>query len=126
MISGIGIDIEMISRVASVLEQWSDAFVEKVFTGQEKKYCMEKGNPPQHLAARFAAKEAFAKAIGTGWGGVFRWRDVEVINDEFGKPSIRLHKELAKHLQHASVHLSLSHTADYVAAVVVIENNHEH
>lgn len=122
MIRGIGIDIEMISRIADVMKRWDTAFLERIFTQRERDYCVTKGNPPQHFAARFAAKEAFSKAIGTGWTGQFHWTDVEVENDETGKPSLQLHGELEKYLSTSFLHLSLSHTADYVAAVVVVEH----
>lgn len=121
MIQGIGIDIELISRVKSSLDRLGNAFIERIFTEEEKKYCTGKGNPPQHFAARFAAKEAFAKAIGTGWSGNFRWKDVEVTSDERGKPNLRLHHEMHDHFAGSVIHLSLSHTTDYVAAIVVIE-----
>lgn len=121
MIYGVGIDIEKVSRVKEVIERWDDAFIKRIFTENEQAYCTSKGNPSQHFAARFAAKEAFSKAIGTGWGGHFRWLDVEVINDSSGKPCLFLHNEFKKYFSSYNLNLSLSHTSDYAAAIVVVE-----
>ena len=122
MIYGVGIDIEMISRIEKSIERFEDAFLDKIYTPVEIAYCKSKGKPSQHFAARFAAKEAFAKAIGTGWQAQFHWLDVEVVNDPLGKPSIQLYNELAKYFSSYTLHLSLSHTADSVAAVVIVEH----
>ena len=123
MIYGVGIDMELISRIEKSIEQFDHAFLKKIYTPVEIAYCSSKGKPSQHFAARFAAKEAFAKAIGTGWQAQFRWLDVEVVNDQLGKPSIRLYNELANYFSSYILHLSLSHTADSVAAVVVVEQS---
>ncbi len=123
MIAGIGIDIERISRVTAALDRYAEAFVEKIFTPGETAYCRGKGIPAQHFAARFAAKEAFTKAIGTGWRGRFRWVDVEIANDDQGKPRIVLHNDLAREFARHLLHVSISHTDDYVAAMVVLEHS---
>ncbi len=118
---GIGIDIEEISRFAGLIGEWSGRFETKVFTENEIGYCRGKIIPAQHFAARFAAKEAFSKAIGTGWRGQFSWKDVEVRNDEAGKPSFILHRSLKEQFGQMNIHLSLSHSTSYVAAMVVME-----
>ncbi len=100
-------------------------FSERVFTQTEREYCESKGvSAPQSFAARFAAKEAFLKALGTGWRGKITWHDIEIINDEFGKPSFSLSGEALKLMQNLGankVHLSLSHTSEHAVANVVLE-----
>jgi holo-[acyl-carrier protein] synthase len=121
MIVGIGIDIEEVTRVEDVLDRWGERFTRRFFAENEIRYCAGKAKPAQHFAARFAAKEAFSKALGTGWSGNFRWTDIEVVNDEAGKPGIRLHNRLGESAGNVRHHLSLSHTNSYVTAMVVIE-----
>jgi holo-[acyl-carrier protein] synthase len=120
-IVGIGIDIEEINRFQGLIGEWGGRFETKVYTDSEIDYCRNKTLPMQHFAARFAAKEAFSKAIGTGWRGRFSWKDVEVRNDRNGKPSFALHGPLMKEFGTFHIHLSLSHSAAYVAAMVVIQ-----
>ncbi|MFZ1729292.1 MAG: holo-ACP synthase [Bacteroidota bacterium] len=119
---GIGIDIEEIGRFENLTEQWGLRFEQKLYTDEEIRYCNGKIRPPQHFAARFAAKEAFSKAIGTGWTGAFRWTDVEVRNDDAGKPSFILHNALAGQFGEMNIHLSLSHSGAYVTAMVIIQS----
>jgi holo-[acyl-carrier protein] synthase len=119
---GIGIDIEEIARFETLTERWGLRFEKKLFTNEEIQYCSGKIRPPQHFAARFAAKEAFSKAIGTGWTGAFRWTDVEVRNDEAGKPSFVLYNTLSEKFGGMNIHLTLSHSGAYVTAMVVIQS----
>ncbi len=121
MIRGIGIDAIEIDRVRSTRERWGDRFLRKIFTAEELRYCLDRRNPDQHLAARFAAKEAVSKALSTGWSGIFRWQDVEVVNDALGKPDVRFLGQLGTNLRQRRVHLSLSHADTIVVAVAVIE-----
>ncbi len=121
MVEGVGIDIIEVSRIRKSIEEYGDLFTDKVFTTAEKKYCLEKSFPYQHFAARFAAKEAFSKATGTGWDDSFSWQEVEVINEGSGKPYLRLGGLALRNFGEKSVFLSLSHSGDYVTAVVVIE-----
>lgn len=123
MIRGIGVDIVEITRVREVTEQWGDRFLRRVFTPGELKHCLAKFNPHQHLAARFAAKEAVSKALATGWAGNFRWTDVEVVNDASGKPHVVFHGRLQEELLSTTVHVSLSHADTHVVAMAVIEDN---
>ena len=123
MIKGIGVDLVDIGRVRKLLEQ-DNGFVERMFTAREIAYCESKYFKAQHYAARFTAKEAFFKALGTGFRDGMSWQDVEVENDELGKPQIRLtaaalKKFKSKKLQ--GVLLSLSHTKELAVALVVIE-----
>lgn len=121
MIQGIGIDVIEINRVRETITRWGDRFLQKIFTENELRYCLARKNPHQHLAARFAAKEAVSKALSTGWSGVFRWQDVEVINDVTGKPEVRFLGHLGEDLHDRRVHLSLSHADTVVVAVAVVE-----
>jgi holo-[acyl-carrier protein] synthase len=122
MVFGIGIDIEEIPRFEELTGQWGRRFVQRLFTPEEIAYCESKARPAQHFAARFAAKEAFAKAIGTGWTGAFRWKDVEVRNNGQGKPVLLLHDTLHERFGRMDMHVSLSHSGAYVTAMVVIED----
>lgn len=122
MIKGIGVDIIEILRIKDSLGKYGETFSNKLFTAGEIDYCRSKANPAQHFAARFAAKEACSKALGTGWSGEFEWKSVEVLNDALGKPAILLHGRLAESLKNCNIHLSLSHSDTSVVAFVVIEN----
>ncbi|MCH8225971.1 MAG: holo-ACP synthase, partial [Chloroflexi bacterium] len=110
-----GIDIIEISRVRRVLEQYGQRFLDRIFTPAEIAYCRERA---PNLAARFAAKEATMKALGTGVRGV-GWKDIEVVRQESGAPSIELHgraKQRAQRLGVQEVAVSLSHSRDYRVA----------
>ena len=115
--SSIGTDIEKISRIEKVLAR-TPRFAEKVFTELEREYCNGKGRPAQHYAARFCAKEAFAKALGIP----LSWQEVEVINNSHGAPFLRITGEAAKLLNKRNVKLSLSHAGDYAIAMVLVED----
>ena len=114
MISGIGIDIIEVARVQSTIEK-NPRFLSRVFTPQEIQYCEGKKNKYQHLAARFAAKEAFFKAIGKR----VSWKDIGVINLPSGKPQLEIYK---KELFLINIEISLSHLKEFAVAVVVIES----
>jgi len=121
MIIGIGVDVVEFQRMKTLLEKWNDIFLNKILTQKEIEYCVAKKNIVQHVAARFAAKEAVAKALSIGWSGSFRWKDVEITNDDSGKPSVVLHQELQKILSSKNIFLSLSHSESTIVAFVVIE-----
>jgi holo-[acyl-carrier protein] synthase len=123
MVRGIGVDIIEIERVRRSIESTGRGFLEKVYTGGEIAYCDGKAHRFQHYAARFAAKEALAKALSTGWAGEFRWKDVEVTNEPSGQPRFALHGRLSESLAGASVMLSLSHSESHVVAMVVIQED---
>ncbi|MBI5400112.1 holo-ACP synthase [Candidatus Saganbacteria bacterium] len=123
MIKGLGVDIIEIDRIKSAVEKYGVSFLNKVYTTQEINYCRNhKIIKYPELAVRFAAKEAYAKALGTGigqWDEKKRqtlWKDIEVINDQRGKPQIYLKGELLR-----KVKISLSHSRDCAVAMVVIE-----
>ncbi|MBC8526420.1 MAG: holo-ACP synthase [Candidatus Cloacimonetes bacterium] len=126
MIFGIGIDLTEIDRIKNELKEHKDRFCKMVFTEKEIKYCESKKNSAENYAARFAAKEAFFKAIGTGWGAKLKWKDVEVKNDELGKPGIILKNKARKIIEKnevTNIQLSISHSKNYATAVVVLETN---
>jgi len=120
-IQGIGIDVIDMQRIRKTIDEMGDSFLRKLFTEAEVLYCRSKKAPHQHFAARFAAKEAVSKALRTGWSGVFRWKDVEVVNEPSGAPKIVLHNGLATVLKNSTIHLTLSHTESTVVAFAIIE-----
>jgi holo-[acyl-carrier protein] synthase len=123
MIYGIGTDIIEVSRIQAVMEK-DIGFREKIFSPGEIAYCETKKHKYENYAARFSAKEAFMKAIGTGWRFGIRFADIEVYHDEFGKPLIALHgkaEELSKIEKISKIHVSLSHVKEIATAVVVVE-----
>jgi holo-[acyl-carrier protein] synthase len=121
-ILGIGVDVVDVKRMKSVLEKQGKVFLDKVFSDMEVTYCKTRKKPYIHFGARFAAKEAVAKAMRTGWSGAFHWRDIEVVNDQSGAPHILLSRDVAKALEQCTVHLSLSHTDNTIVAFVVLES----
>lgn len=122
MIVGIGIDVIEIDRIARAIERYGDHFLRRIYTDEERRYCdAAAASRMQHYAARFAAKEAFSKAIGTGITRGFRFCDCGVVNLDSGQPVIVLSGALAERWSTCRIHLSLSHTHRYAAACVVIE-----
>ncbi|MCK4979998.1 MAG: holo-ACP synthase [Candidatus Delongbacteria bacterium] len=123
MIFGIGTDIIQIERVKKSIET-IPGFSAKIFTPLEIKYCLSKKNKYEHFAARFAAKEAFFKAIGTGWRGGLAFSEIEVNNDDLGKPSFELYgktKEFSDVNNFLNIHLSITHIKELAQAFVIIE-----
>jgi len=123
LIYGTGTDIIEVERIARVMER-DLGFRDKIYTEGEIAYCESKKNKYQHYAARFSAKEALMKAIGTGWRLGIRFADIEVFHDELGQPHIRLSgkaKELAEKEEFSKIHVSLSHVKELATAVVIIE-----
>lgn len=123
MIKGIGVDMVEIGRVQKLIEK-DQGFAERIFTAREIAYCESKFFKAQHYAARFTAKEAFFKALGTGFRDGMSWRDVEVENDALGKPQLRLAAVALRQFEKRKLKkalLSLSHTRDMAVALVVIE-----
>ena len=124
MILSIGIDIVEVYRIRETLAR-TPRFAERVYTANERKYCESKGiAAAQSYAARFAAKEAFLKALKTGWRGKITWQDVEVVSDADGVPTLNVTGEAAAILEErgaTNVHLSISHTTDHAVAEVILE-----
>jgi holo-[acyl-carrier protein] synthase len=120
-IHGIGIDVVEVERIASSIERHGEPFLAKLFTAAERAYCESRKNPAMHYAARFAAKEAVAKALGTGIGDV-GWREIEIITGPRRQPALRLHghaRRLAESLGLRAWTISLSHTHEHAVAVAV-------
>jgi len=123
LIFGIGTDIIDIKRVERSVSK-ENGFKEKVFTQHEIDYCESLRSKYQNYAARYAAKEAFFKAIGTGWRGGLKFTEIEIVNDELGKPEILLHgktKEFAQEKGFEKIHVSLTHLKEYANSIVIIE-----
>ncbi|HWQ82868.1 MAG TPA: holo-ACP synthase [Ignavibacteria bacterium] len=122
MIIGVGIDIIDIKRIKSIMEKFGDKFYEKILTEKEIAYCKSfKAKPEPHFAGRFASKEAYSKSIGTGISKDFRWKDIEILNDERGKPYV--HHLAENEYSKYRFHISISHTDEYATAVVICETN---
>ena len=111
-------------RIRETMER-TPRFAERVFTANERAYCDAKGEAAwQSYAGRFAAKEAFLKALRTGWRGKIGWQDIEVVVDDLGAPSLMLKNEaekLARELGAVHIHLSISHTTEHAVANVILE-----
>lgn len=123
MVKGIGVDIVEINRIQQVLAD-NKRFTERVFAPAEVEYCEGKARKAQHYAARFAAKEAFFKALGTGWRDGMGWHEIIVENDRLGKPQIHLSGKTLEIFQGRgleSIHLSISHEKVHAVAMVVLE-----
>jgi holo-[acyl-carrier protein] synthase len=124
MIVGIGTDVVSIERIAGVLERHGERFVKRVLTAEEQRRYAATKQKASHLAKRWAAKEAFSKAIGTGIHPPFHWRSIGVGHDPKGKPLVVPTPEMAAHLESLGVthaHLSLTDDAGVAVAFVVLE-----
>lgn len=121
MIYGLGIDLVEIARIQDMLARWPQRFVERVFTPEEIALCESRLNRAAAYAARFAAKEAFAKALGTGVDKNFSWKDFSIRTPSHGQPLPMLSPRLANRLTGIQVHVSLSHADHYATAIVVLE-----
>jgi holo-[acyl-carrier protein] synthase len=122
MIHGIGIDVVEVGRIEVAISSLGDAFLERLFTAREREYCGKQKRPALHYAARFAAKEAVSKALGTGIGGQAGWLDMEVERAESGAPKMVFSGNAADFLVSsgiAEVQVSLTHAKEYAAANAV-------
>jgi holo-[acyl-carrier protein] synthase len=125
MIVGTGVDLAEVPRIRASIERFGARFTERIYTPAEIAYVERKANRWERYAARFAAKEAGMKAIGTGWRRGVRWQDFEVANLPSGKPTLRLHgvaARVAEELGVRNVSLSLTHTAELGMAHVILED----
>ena len=125
MIVGSGIDITEIPRIQHSVDRFGARFLDRIFTKEEKAYCLRKRNSAESLAARFAAKEAAAKALGTGISRGVTWREIEVVREPGGRPTLRFHGRAAQRAErmgarHAA--LSLTHSNEIAMASVVLED----
>jgi len=125
MIAGLGVDIVEVERIEEKIRK-ENGFRELVFSDNEIAYCENKTNKFEHYAGRFAAKEAFFKALGTGWLNGTAFNEVEIVNNELGKPGIVLLAGTAttiNSMNFSNILVSLTHTKKMASAVVIIENN---
>ncbi|MBU0561014.1 MAG: holo-ACP synthase [Bacteroidetes bacterium] len=121
MVLGVGIDIIEIGRIKKSVDRFGDLFLNKIFTQTELDYSLSKSNKYQHLAARFAAKEAIAKALATGWSKGFRWKDIEIYNKKNGMPKANLHGQLQKFVsKDKSLKITMSHSEHYVTCFAIL------
>jgi len=126
MIVGTGVDIVETSRVEEALRRHGERFSQRICTPEEISYCQKFPNPAEGLAARFAAKEAAFKALGTGWREGVRWVDVEITHLPSGKPELMLRgrvQEIARRLGVTRTAVSISHSDRYVVAQVIFESD---
>ncbi|MEN8123103.1 MAG: holo-ACP synthase [Bacteroidota bacterium] len=124
MIYGVGTDIIEVKRVKKQLDKIS-GLKEKLYTPLEIAYCESQKYTEQHFAARFAAKEAFLKALGTGWRNGLAYNEIEVFNNKLGKPEIKLYgksQEFADKEHINSIHISISHINNIANAMVILES----
>ena len=125
MIVGTGIDIFEVARIGAAIERFGPRFLQRIFTPDEIQYCQSKQNATERFAARFAAKEAALKALGTGWRLGVQWKDIEVRREPGGRPTIDFAgkaAEFAEKLGARRAALSISHTADQAIAQVILES----
>jgi len=125
MIIGTGVDIAEVPRVRASIERHGERFLRRIFTEGEIRYCESKARRFESYAARFAAKEAGMKALGTGWSRGVRWRDIEVVRPKGQRPTIQFHGQagvIANQLGARNISLSLTHTIDQALANVILEN----
>lgn len=124
MIYGIGVDLIHVPRVEEVLNRWGRRFIARVFTAAEAELCLRRGFPASCFALRFAAKEAFSKALGLGMRQGLRWKDIEVFHHPGGKPHLKTHGRCSEICIQAGItrmHLSLSDEKGYGVATVILE-----
>jgi len=125
MIVGTGIDITEIGRIQQSMDRYGQRFLDRVYTAAEQAYCKRKRKAAESFAARFAAKEAGAKALGTGISFGVNWLEIEVVRESSGRPTIQFHgraAEIAAHLQVARAALSITHSGELAMASVVLES----
>lgn len=124
MIFGTGLDIIEIKRIKNSLEKYSTRFENKVFTDNEIDYCQSQADPGKHFAARFAVKEAVSKSLGTGINHEVGFKDIEVVNEDSGKPIVKMGgrgKLLFEKLNLKTIHISISHDRHYAIAHAIAE-----
>jgi holo-[acyl-carrier protein] synthase len=125
VIVGLGIDLAEVDRIRKAIERYGSRFINRIYTGTEITYVERKANRFERYAARFAAKEAGMKAIGTGWKRGVRWKDFEVSNLPSGRPTLQFHgvaAQIADRLGVRNVALSITHTAEQGMAIVILES----
>jgi holo-[acyl-carrier protein] synthase len=125
MILGTGVDIVEVSRIDASYAQFGERLLNRILHPDEIVYCVAQKNPAPFLAARFAAKEAISKALGTGIGEDLGWQDIEIKKKDSGEPFVRLHNKGLALLQKrggGTLHLTISHTSQYAVAMAILES----
>jgi holo-[acyl-carrier protein] synthase len=124
MIKGMGVDSIELHRIERIYREYGEQFLNRIYAPEEQQYALRYEDPVPRLAARFAAKEACMKALGTGWNGGVRWRDIVVINSPTGKPEMRLFGRAQRFADKQSVtriHMSITHSREHAMVVVIFE-----
>ncbi|MDQ7816132.1 MAG: holo-ACP synthase [Melioribacteraceae bacterium] len=121
MVLGVGIDIIEIKRIKKSVDRYGERFLNKIYTAIELEYSLKKKNKYQHLAARFAAKEAIYKALSSDTNEVYSWQDVEIYNEVNGLPKVKFSGSLKDYLNHGKeLKISMSHSENYVTCVAIL------
>ncbi len=116
---GLGNDIIEIARIKSSIEKYGEHFLNRIFTKAEQEYCSKYKESARHYAGRFAAKEAIVKALGTGLRNGITWTDIEILNNEHGKPEVTLSQKILDIFDNPIIHISISHCKTYATAVAI-------
>ena len=119
-ILGLGTDIIELKRIKEAVERHGKRFLARIFTDQERAYCEQHKDPTARFAGRFAAKEAIAKAFGTGFGEELSWKEIEVCNDAHGKPEVYLSERLKRSFPRTRLFVSISHCENYATATAIL------
>lgn len=122
MIESVGFDLIEVKRIEDAVKRRGNKFLKRVYTEKEISYCFGKKEAYRSLAGRFAAKEAVFKVTGLGKRGKIRWTDVEVLNDKYGKPTVRLQGEVREIIGIREVLISISHTSQHAAATALLKS----
>lgn len=122
----VGNDIIEVERISKAIQRYGQKFLNRLFTLNEQAYCLKHRDSDRHFAGRFAAKEAIAKALGTGFNGSLSWLDIEISNDASGKPVVQLSERADSIFHNPLIHLSISHCKDYATAVALCFADRDH
>lgn len=126
MVLGIGIDIIEIHRIKESIDKYGESFLRKIYTQLEIDYSLSRKNKYQHLAARFAAKEAIYKALSSDTDKVYSWQDIEIFNEVNGLPKVKFYGELKDYLSDGKeIKISMSHSDNYVTCVAIVYSTND-
>lgn len=120
MAKGLGTDIIEIGRIDKVIVRYGHKFLDRLFTKKEQEYCLKHKMSARHFAGRFAAKEAVVKALGTGISKDIHWVDIEIFNDEHGRPYVCYSSKIASMFGNPEIQISISHCKEYATAVAIL------
>lgn len=118
-LKGIGNDIIEIERIRLSINRHGQHFLNRLFTQKEQDYCLKFKDPVPHFAGRFSAKEAVAKALGTGFGSELAWHDIEILTDDLGKPIVTLSNTVKQRFNNPTILVSISHSTSHATAVAI-------